>query len=318
VPLDGAAAASAATDAGDATGTTTAAVALDQGQLPRPGDAGFAVVDPYLAGAPVAAKFIGHTSYVLKVRLDNGVVAAFKARSKLPLGDRRYKGEIAAYRVARALGLSNVPVAMPRAFVAAELRRAFPTPDGAQDFDRRALVDADGTLHGALIPWIPQYREVPLEDAEARARWERWLTDATADIPEKDRPLARAISTMLAFDYVTANWDRWSGGNVAQNGATGTLLFVDNDGAFYESPPQDSLARQLAFIRHLRRFSRSFVAALRALDAAALRDAVGEDLQGELLPARVLADVEARRRTLVEAIDQQIERAGEDTTLCFE
>jgi hypothetical protein len=295
-----------------------AVAALDPGDALRSTDAGFAIVDPYLTGAPVAAKSIGHTSYVLKVRLDNGAVAAFKARSKLPLGDRRYKGEVAAYRLARALGLSNVPVAMPRAFVAAELRRAFPTPEGAQDFDHRALVDEDGTLRGALIPWIPQYREVPLEDGEARARWERWLTDPTADIPERDRSLARAISTMLAFDYVTANWDRWSGGNVAQNGATGTLLFVDNDGAFYESPPQESLVRQLALLRRVRRFSRSFVAALRSLDAGALRDTMGEDLQGELLPARVLADVDARRHTLVETIDQQIERAGETVTLVFE
>ena len=42
-------------------------------------------------------------------------MAAYKPRSKLPLGDHRYKGEIAAYRLAVALGLDNVPRAIPRA-----------------------------------------------------------------------------------------------------------------------------------------------------------------------------------------------------------
>ena len=295
-----------------------AARPLETTDPPRSGDAAITVGDPYLSGAPVSAKSIGHTSYVLKVRLDNGVVAAFKPRSKLPLGDRRYKGEIAAYRMARALGLANVPVAMPRAFVAAELRRAFPTPEGAQDFDRRGLVDADGTIRGAFIPWIARYREVPLEEAAARARWEHWLTDVQPDIADTDRALARAISTLLAFDYVTANWDRWSGGNVAQDGATGTLLYVDNDGAFYESPPEDALARQLALLRRVRRFSRSFVAALRALDAGAIHDFLGSDLEGDLLTARVVADADARRKTVLAAIDQQVQRAGENETLAFE
>jgi hypothetical protein len=309
------AAALAATALTSAERTTAAPEATD---VPRSGDAALAAVDPYLAAAPVSARSVGHTSYVLKVRLDNGLVVAFKARSKLPLGDRRYRGEIAAYRMARALGLGNVPVAMPRAFVAAELRRAFPTPEGAQDFDRRALVDGDGTIHGALIPWIAQYRELPIEAGEARARWEHWLTDAAPEIGDGDRATARAISTLLAFDYVTANWDRWSGGNVAQDGATGTLLYVDNDGAFYESPPQDALARQLALLRRVRRFSRSFVAALRALDASAIRDFLGSDLEGDLLPARVVADADARRQTVLATIDQQIQRAGESATLVFE
>src|SRR5580700_10938504 len=79
------------------------------------------------AAEPVAATSIGHTSYVLKLRLSDGAKAAFKPRSKLPLGDHRYRGEIAAYRLARALGLDNVPPAFPRAFDAATLRSLEPS-----------------------------------------------------------------------------------------------------------------------------------------------------------------------------------------------
>jgi hypothetical protein len=275
--------------------------------------------DPYLVAEPVAAKSIGHTSFVLKIRLENGLVAAYKPRSKLPLGDRRYKGEIAAYRLGRALGLDNVPIAMPRAFDASRLRRAFATPEGAEDFERRALPDANGTLRGALMPWIDRYEPLAIEEGPERLRWERWLTDATAPVPDEDRPMARALSTMLVFDYVTGNWDRWSGGNVVRDGGTGRLLYVDNDGAFYASPPAQSLTKQLAQLRRVVRFSRSFVASLRAADEATLRDALGEDLGGEpLLPQRTVADVDARRRTVLGVIDAQIGRAGESETLAFE
>jgi hypothetical protein len=255
---------------------------------------------------------------VLKVRLENGLAAVFKPRSKLPLGDRRYKGEIAAYRLARALGLGNVPPAMPRGFTASQLRRAMGTPEATEEFDSKIRADADGTVRGALMPWIEHYQEQPLEQAAWRAKWEKWLTYADAQLAPEDRALAATISTMIAFDYITANWDRWSGNNVARDGSTGTVLFVDNDGAFYETPPAQSLVHQLAMLRRIQRFSRGFVVALRALDESTLNDAFGQDLHGEpLLPDKVVAAADARRKTVLEAIDAQILRAGEPATLAL-
>src|SRR5260370_4464905 len=221
--------------------------------------------DKYLSANPVTAKSIGPTSYVLKVTLEGGLVVAFKPRSTLPLGDRRYKGEIAAYRLARALGLDNVPRAVPRTFVASTLHQAFATPRGAAEFEQQALVDTDGRVHGALMPWITEYRSFGLEEPSWRAKWTACLIDGKAKIAAADRPLASAMSTMLVFDYVTANWDRWSGGNVALGRATGGLLFVDNDGAFYERPPQDALSQQVAFFPPFVLFSRKFPAAPRPL-----------------------------------------------------
>lgn len=260
--------------------------------------------DPYAAAAPISVKSIGHTSYVLKVTLSGGLAAAYKPGSTLPLGRHRYKGEIAAYRLARALGLDNVPRAIPRAFPATALHDAFATPKGAADFDRKAIVDPGGLVHGALMPWISDYRDLPLEDASWRARWEGWLMNPEARIPPGQEALAASISTMLVFDYITANWDRWSGGNVAREGTDGRVLFVDNDGAFYEHPAQEPLASQLAGIRRVVRFSRSFVSALRELDDAKLRASFGEDLPGTpLLSDPVIADVESRLRTALGVID---------------
>jgi hypothetical protein len=272
------------------------------------------------ADDPVAAKSIGHTSFVLKVTLAGGAVGAFKPRSKRPLGDRRYRGEIAAYRLATALGLSRVPRAVPRSFDATALRDACTTaPGSAEQFDREALVDADGTIRGAFIDWIDDYHALPLEDAAWRARWDPWVFDPAARIAAADRPLASAISTLIAFDYLTANWDRWSGGNVARAGAAVDILYVDNDGAFYERPPPESLERQLALLRGVVRFSRRFVDALRALDRPKLVEAFGEERPGEpLLGDAVVAAVEERRRTILQVVDDRLARSGARATFAFE
>jgi hypothetical protein len=269
--------------------------------------------DPFVSGRPVRAKSVGHTSYALKLSLDNGSVALFKPRSKLPLGDRRYRGEIAAYRLAMALGLDNVRRAIPRSFEASELRPV------AEGFDAKALVDEDGRVRGALVPWLETYRVLPLEEPTWRARWEPWVLDPRASVPPDERARAGAISTMIAFDYVTANWDRWSGGNVAEDSATGNVLFVDNDGAFYDPPDAALLKQQLALVRRIVRFSHRFVAALRALDASKLAGAIGDEVAGTpLLSQRVLDGVDARRRNVLATVDARIGDAGEAGTLAFD
>jgi hypothetical protein len=116
---------------------------------------------------------------------------------------------------------------------------------------------------------------------------------------------------MLLFDYVTANWDRWSGANVALDGADGRLLFVDNDGAFYEHPDEHPLASQLAVIHRVVRFSHTFVAALRAMDDAKLREAMGNDTPGTpLLSDRVIAGVEARIKVVLGDLDSRGVNSG--------
>jgi len=279
------------------------------GAGPSAGDA--AADDPYVTAEPIAAKSIGHTSYVLKVTLAGGAQAAFKPRSKRPLGDRRYKGEIAAYRLATALGLGNVPRAIPRTFAAAPLRAALP------DLDFAAIVDDGDTMRGALIPWIAGYRIVPLEEDAERERWEPWVFGGAA-VPDAQRARAAAIATMIAFDYVTANWDRWSGGNVAEDDR-GTLLYVDNDGAFYDWPAPKALAAQRGQLERVARWSRRFVEALRRTDLRALRAALGDERPGEpLVSERALAGVDERRREVLAIVAARVKAHGERATFAFE
>ncbi|WP_394848368.1 hypothetical protein LZC95_13000 [Pendulispora brunnea] len=262
---------------------------------------------------PASAKSIGHTSVVFKIDFSNGQRAAWKPRSKR--GKVRYKGEIAAYRLGRALGLPNVPLAFPFHVAKEDLNKATKGKD-ASLLDEEVIAEADGSVRGALIPWIPKLEFYPVETEKSRAEWEPWLFKG-AEIPEKDRIIAADISTLIAFDLITGNWDRWSGANLGANGPGGHLLFIDNDGAFFDPVPPGPLAKQTALLQRTERFSRSFVEALRKLDGDALSRAFGDESGEPLLSAAVLKGVAARRATVLSIIDKKIAERGEAAVLFF-
>jgi hypothetical protein len=263
----------------------------------------------YASAAPISGKSVGHTSVVFKLGLEGGATVAYKPRSTR--GDHRYRGEIAAYRLARALSLSNVPLAMARSFDYAALQTAV----GREPIFAEVVKEPDGSVRGALVPWIKGLEFIPLQNDEWLPKWRGWLRSGGA-IPNDQRDLAAQISDVLAFDQVTGNWDRWSGGNIGIDRARGMLLFVDNDGAFFDPVPAKEMKWPTSLFEGVDRFSRRFVASLRALDVAS---AVGEEAPGEpLLSARVLAQTEARRKHVLAFIDAKIAKLGEPAVLAFE
>src|SRR5207253_9695110 len=94
------------------------------------------------------------------------------------------------------------------------------------------------------------------------SKWRGWLKKG-APIPDDDVGLARQASVLVLFDYVSGNWDRFSGANVGFDKERKMLLFIDNDGAFFETPPKDGLLRNKTLLAGVDRFSRRLVRALR-------------------------------------------------------
>jgi hypothetical protein len=284
---------------------------------------------PFMTSRPVWGKSIGHTSVVFKLRLvgqepleggapERGLEAAYKPRSKR--GKARYRGEIAAYRLGLALRLTNVPPALPRAFAVFELGAALGGPSSAAGklFTEEVVADERGDVRGALIPWIVGLKFLPLEAEPLRSEWRGWLA-STGSVPEDKRKLAAQISTMIVFDYLTGNWDRWSGGNIGTDETGDTLLYIDNDGAFFDPPPPEPLAKQRTLVREDARFSRSFIAALRLLEPEAAKAALGEDGPGEpLLSPKVLAGLQERRKDVLALVDATVRKDGQDKVLAFE
>ncbi len=290
-------------------------------------------------GTPTAAKAIGHTSLVFKVHLkaedgrEENVV--FKARFKK--GPDRFRGEIAAFRLGEALGIGDrLPVAAPVAFPASAFR-ALLSGESATAYDEGAIVDGSpkGPLvRGASLGWIKGLSFYPLEKKVLR---DRALADLKHGAPPyvarppqpgpvapdeasllAALPDAEEVSTLLAFDWLTGNFDRWSGANVGRNDPTGHLIYVDNDGAFLDPMPAAPLARQWQLVDGCDRYSKRLVASLRRLDADALRGALGTGLGEEpLLKAPVLAGVLDRRAKLLASIDAKIAKWGAEAVLAY-
>lgn len=264
---------------------------------------------------PKGGKSIGNTSVVFKLLLSSGKKAAWKPNAKKVKG--RYKGEVAAFRLAEALGIANVPPACIRVFDARAAAAVLAQSDEASTLFADEVIVEQGKVYGALIPWIDGLSFWPIEKEPLRTEARAWL-GAGKPIPAGKSDLARQASMLVAFDFITGNWDRYSGENVGLD-ATGThVLFIDNDAAFMEGPPKAQLARNKALLDGTDRFSRAFVAGARKLDAERLAAVFGEEAPGRpLLSAAVTASVARRIEELVAIVDAKIAARGEDETLYF-
>lgn len=262
---------------------------------------------------------VGTSSVVFHMVLEGEISAAFRPRTRKHPGG--HKAEVAAYRLARALGLDNVPPAIRRRISRDELRaRLHPEyRDAFAALEAEIAWNKSGSVQGAAIYWIPQMRSHGLDRRPAIDEWSRWLR-LGATVPEEKERLAADLSTMLAFDYLIGNWDRFSGGNV-QGLPSGERLFVrDHNLAFAAPLPGHLHDRIRSHLRRSERFSRELVRRLVALDASALRsvfkDAFARDDE-ELLTEAQLRGVLDRRATLLSYIGALIDESSVDRVLAF-
>lgn len=273
-----------------------------------------------LQNAPfVSASSIGHTSVVLKVRLrespEKTTTALFKPASRKN-GGWRYKGEIAAYRLAKALYLPNVPPAWLRIVKSWALELAAQKNPIALALIQKEVSPyaEDDLVYGALIPWIPGYEELPLGEPSVSRIWHGWL-QGTIGIPEDQITLAKELSNLLIFDYITGNFDRWSGANVVHDKHTGMILFVDNDGAFWLE--DEDTEKPWALVSTINRFSKSLFESIRSMSPEDFKASLGEKTPGVPLIRESLANAAYKRlQQVVALIEQKSEQ--DPSTLFFE
>ncbi len=211
------------------------------------------------------------------------------------------------------LGITNVPPALLVSLPANALRAAS-NADGQTLFDAEVKTH-DGKVRGALMPWITGLSFIPLEAEPLRSRWRAWLrAGATPDGPQHE--LAPEISSLLVFDTLTGNWDRWSGANVGLDAEKQHLLFVDNDGAFFEPVPEKLVKEHLTLVNGADRFPRALIEATRKLDATSLDRALGLDETGApLLTEQQRRSLLSRRDQLLGIVDAKLKSLGEDKVL---
>ncbi len=267
----------------------------------------------------VGFKPVGSTSTVFRTTLVGPINGAFKASTR-----ERPRGpvsEIAAYRVARCLGMSNVPPAVSRQFRASKLRAALHPDDKAKwpEIRDRIGVEEDGVVRGTMIYWITDLTELDIDEPEGIRRWSRWLAQ-DGELPADRRPLAASVSTMIAFDYLIGNFDRWSGGNARGNPTATQVYARDNDIAFPPALSEKRHGKLIARLLRVERFSRSFYARLRGLSPACVELELSRDPAGAperiLRPGRMGALFD-RRDTLISHIDALAREHGIDPVLAF-
>jgi hypothetical protein len=261
---------------------------------------------------------VGSTSTVFKATLQAPISAALKAATrKRPDGPR---AELAAYRLARLLGLRNVPPVAARRVPLAELRARF---DGAlsswTEIEAQLVVDRDRRVFCAAIYWVDGLVDLGLEEATLEASVARYLLLATP-LVEAERAFAAQLSTLLVFDYLIGNWDRWSGSNL-KGDATGELLFMrDHDAAFARRLREPLQRRMLEPVVRSQRFSRQLYRLLRALTREALVRELASAVdasQAPLLDERALDGVFDRRAAILSHLDATLEEHGAAQVLVF-
>jgi hypothetical protein len=237
------------------------------------------------------------STLVFHCDLGDGYEIAFKPARQ---GERDWwVHELAGYELARALGIEGrVPPAVYRR-----------VPVGALDGflrDANLEVERNGTVEGAAIVWMPILRRTNLHTAEARDQWNPWL-DPRQEIPAANFTRATQIASLIVFDYLQANFDRWNSANVPQD-EHDDLVFRDNNRGWY--------------MQNLRLTGRGGIDGIRRIPASLL--SAVERTPGEVLARRTVAsdfrilretqvrEYEVRRRALLARVQAAITEYGRD------
>lgn len=266
--------------------------------------------------AALRFRMVGNTSIVMQVLLEGGGKAAFK-----PLAKPRASGwesELAAYRLAQALGLDNVPVVTLRRIRRETLKTRF-VQGGRSSWARSAeaihwLNDGQQAV-GAMIHWVDELEDVALGRSEEREAAFAGLRQGEAfDSAQSVR--LRDYANMLLLDYLIGNWDRFSGGNTKAHGPSGRLCIRDHDVAFANPLPERLHSRVLGRLQEAERFDPEVITRLVALDAATLARIVNPEPESRArLSEAQLAALTERRLTALSYISALVDAYGEAAVL---
>lgn len=305
-----------------------------------------ALIVSLLEARPTGLKSIGSTSLVFRVQTSSGQRAAYKPRAS-PRTEG-FRAELNAYRLAVILGIREVPPAVYHRMRVENIRSLLTSTDRRfwSEFNRLLIpvskseaqrsatttsksgspsdspsgTMAGPSVHGALIHWIDDLTPLPLERGRHWAQWHAWL-NADAAMPEgEDRALASTISTMIVFDYLIGNWDRFSGGNTSttREGGQRHLLMRDNDAAFMTPMPTRLLDRMRGHLVSVERFSATLVHKLFTTSPEWMRAYLMQTLpEVAQLREDEWQAVLDRRLTILSHIEALMDERGKDKVLVF-
>jgi len=259
----------------------------------------------------------GGSSLSLRLVLADGSVAAFKPDQ---VHDQTVpRKEIAAYRIARLLGLARVPPATCRVVSIRTLIERLVPEDRHLAFRIRkeARPRRDGMVAGEISWWVQELAYWPIDRWQTRQQYYHWLK-AYHDLPPSRADRAGQFSTLVLFDYLINNPDRFSGNNTLGSPDGRFLYFMDNTWSFYPIPPRGGYAARGAF-EQVQRFPRRLARRLRALTEARVREAFAAERHAvwPLLTEPEIHALLARRAHALEHLTGVVARFGWERTMVF-
>jgi len=267
---------------------------------------------------PITRFKLNHGGSSLSFRVDfaDGSRAAWKpAQTNLQSIPRK---EVAAYRLNRLLGLHAVPPAAPRKVSREELF-AHLHPDSMVALPRikaETVFGPNGQTIGTASYWIPVIKSSGFDTPEGKKLTQAWLTQGQ-DIPPENVSMAAQVSTLIVFDFLTSNPDRYSGGNMKMSEDGKQLFFMDNTMSFYVDG--DGYERNREVLFRTQRFSRKLYDALDRVTVPNLNSALSEELGTpyEILTPPEIAAVVSRRVVVQRYIQALVTQFGERNVFVF-
>ena len=292
-------------------------------------------------GSTVSLKYIDSA--------DDAAKAAVKPDQDLR--QTMYRSEIAYWRLCQILECSfDAPVSRPARWSKSDFNALYAASDSKKNaayrskFEHLIWAKEDGTpyLYAAYKEWIPDFVGFPIEVTSA---WTIYQRPGAMQYPDlktlfsailaggrgssvttvkklmayadamTSRDLLQQLSDLTLVDYLTNNWDRYSGAQ-SNYGAnchfrTGGIIAIDNGAAF---PPWHA-PRVVKRLHSVQTFSRKLIENLRMLDP--------DDLLSRLIPNPTKEERKSyerfkeRRRDALRYIDDLIGKYGEDKVLIF-
>ena len=267
---------------------------------------------------PIARFKLNHggSSLSFRVEFADGSRAAWKPMQTNTQSIPRK--EVAAYRLNRLLGLHAVPPAAPRAVTREELFGHLHA-ESLQYLPRikaETVFGPDGRTIGTASYWIPIIKDSGFDTPEGRKQTQAWLTIGQP-IPEDRLSMAAQVSTLVVFDFLTSNPDRYSGGNMKMSEDGKQLYFMDNTMSFYVDGNGNERNREVLF--RTQKFSRALYEALGKITVPNLQRALAEELGTpyEILTPAEISAVVSRRAVVQRYIADLIAQQGEKNVLVF-
>ncbi len=263
-----------------------------------------------MATAPVVKvlRKISRKAPIYQLDLGNGLEIAFKPQTyERPV---LWRNDVLAWELGRLLGIHDRVPPVTARLVSHDLLKD-PT---------EVLVHSKttpGLALGSAAFWMPVLIDTHLTGKAGQDRWGRWLGIQFA-IPTDPATasLAEQVSTLVVFDYLQANTDRFRNSENLMADEHGRIVFRDNNEGWKAAQLGD-LSTNTSLLRNVHRFSRSLVDNLRKADTPAFQARLQPwiDAGRPLFDQQRLDLFERRRVFLLSYIDQLVKTYGEAAVL---